>query len=169
MTELDRHSEPLPKVEGDRARPRGQTGAARPHAVLTQDVSTDTQFEHLMAEHLDPHRTPSPSPPPFRRPRVRDALALRPESPPCSRWHRERDARTLRPTPPDSGDDQYVLHSASHILVSCPLVSVFHSQILKDYSFRYLFWSVKGATALATFLLCSNSLLRPLPARPDPP
>ena len=32
-----------------------------------------------------------------------------------------------------------------------------------------LFHNVKGAKCLAQFLLTSNSLLRPLPARPDPP
>jgi len=36
-------------------------------------------------------------------------------------------------------------------------------------SLHSLFWTVKGAEALATFLIRSNSLLRPLPAHPDPP
>ena len=63
----------------------------------------------------------------------------------------------------------HVLHSTPHILSDCPLVSIFRSCILKDFSFHYLFWTVKGAEALATFLICSNSLLRPLPPRPDPP
>jgi len=63
----------------------------------------------------------------------------------------------------------HVLHSAPHILSDCPLVLIFRSRILKDYSFHYLFWTVKGAEALATFLVRSNSLLHPLPPCPDPP
>ena len=59
--------------------------------------------------------------------------------------------------------DVPVLHSAPHILSDCPLVLVFRTCILQDYSLHYLFWTVKGAEALATFLVCSNSLLRPLP------
>ena len=71
--------------------------------------------------------------------------------------HRTRDKLALRPD---------VLHSAPHILTSCPLVSNFRDRILQGASSHYLFWTVKGASALATFLLHSNSLLCPLPACP---
>jgi len=64
--------------------------------------------------------------------------------------------------------DGHILHSAPHILSDCPLVSIFRDRLLKDYSLHYLFWTVKGAEALATFLVCSNSLLRPLPPHLDP-
>lgn len=163
MTELDRHGDPLPKVEGDRDLFRGRTGTIRPLAALAQDVSSDSGFERLMAEHLDPHRTRLRLPLLFddvlHVMRVRcldassgtlarsDALALRPESPPRDRWRRECDARALRPDP----SPQYVLHSAPHILFDCPLVSVFRSRLLTDSPPRYLFWTVKGASALALF------------------
>ena len=58
------------------------------------------------------------------------------------------------------------------LLTSCrtvPLFRFFAIGYFRTISIRYLFWTVKGAEALATFLLRSNSLLRPLPARPDPP
>jgi len=70
---------------------------------------------------------------------------------------------------PQQRPDTHVLHSAPHILSDYPLISIFRSSILKDFSFHYLFWTVKGAEVLATFLVHSNSLLRPLPPRPDPP
>jgi len=158
MSELDQSSDPQLKVEGDQDRFRGRTGATRLKAALTQNASTNTQFEHLMAEHLEPHRTPSPSPPPFSE--LRHAHRRR-------RRQGRGEAQTSPLTTP-------VLHSATHIIDSrsldpCPLVSEFHSCILRDSTICYLFWTVKGAASLAAFLLCSNSLLHPLPPRPDPP
>ena len=62
-----------------------------------------------------------------------------------------------------------VLHSAPHVIFDCPLLSVFRDRLIRGMSAHTLFWTVKGASALSLFLLRSNSLLRPLPARPDPP
>ena len=169
MTELDRDGDPLPKAEGDRDRTRGRGGVARPYATPHHVVSAASRgvgFEALIAEFRDnPRRTPSHSPPPpsasrKRRARRRVLHGLPPRPPHDRRQHRVRDERALRPV---------VLHSAPHILDSCPLVSTFRNRILQGASSHYLFWTVKGASALATFLLRSNSLLRPLPARPDPP
>ena len=97
-----------------------------------------------MAEFRDnPRHTPSRSPTPMlagrRRPRV-------PHPPPI-----------------------HILHSAPHVLFDCPLLSVFRDRLIKGMSAHTLFWTVKGASALSLFLLRSNALLRPLPARPDPP
>ena len=169
MTELDRDGDPLPKAEGDRDRFRGRGDAARPYATPRPIVSAASRgagFEFLMNEFRDnPRRTPSHSPPPpsarrkkRERRRTRIGLPRRPSH--DRRHHRARDELALRPD---------VLHSAPHILTTCPLVSVFRDRILQGASPHYLFWTVKGASALAMFLLRSNSLLRPLPARPDPP
>jgi len=169
MAELDRDGDPLPKAEGDRDRTRGRGGGARPYATPHRIVSAANRgagFEFLMSEFRDnPRRTPSHSPPPpsasrRRRARRRELRGLHPRPTHDRRHHRMRDEHALRPD---------VLHSAPHILESCPLVSIFRDRILQGASSLYLFWTVKGASALATFLLRSNSLLRPLPARPDPP
>jgi len=48
MTELDQNSNPQLKVEGDRDWSRGWTKAMWPSAVLSQNVSLDTQFECLL-------------------------------------------------------------------------------------------------------------------------
>jgi len=160
MTELDRDGDPLPKAEGDQDRTRGRTRDARPYAMPLPNVSAASRgegFEALLAEmHDNPQRTPSHSPPPLsplQRLQHRACRGLR------RRGHGEVQTSPLDP----------VLHSAPHILFDCPLVSEFRSRILKDNSVRYLFWTVKGAASLALFLLHSNSLLRPLPACPDPP
>jgi len=170
MTELDQNGDPQPKVEGDRDRPRGRNGAMRPSAVLTQAVSSDDQFERLQAEFRDNRRTPSHSPParPGGRVGGRRRFGKGSEVKTSSRYggRRRVDRARVAHGPPHLDP---VLHSAPHILTDCPLVSVFRAHLLQDYSLRYLFWTVKGASALATFLLRSNSLLRPLPARPDPP
>ena len=106
-----------------------------------------------MYPRLTPSCTPSP---------VRGSARL-----PAARYGGQRRVQRCM-AHPQQRDDISVLHSAPHILSDCPLVSVFRSRILKDFSFHYLFWTVKGAEALTTFLICSNSLLRPLPPRPDP-
>jgi len=159
MIELDQNSDPQPKAEGDREWPRGQPVIAQPQAMPCQTVSIANHgFEDLMAEHLDPRcRTPTPSPPPYS--------ALRR----TRRGRRHRGPQHVSSPPPTP-----ILHSASHIIDSrspypCPLVSEFRSHILMDSTIRYLFWTFKGAASLATFLLHRNSLLRPLPPRPDPP
>jgi len=167
MIELDGDGDPQLKAKGDQDQFRGQPGVARPYAMPLPIVSTTNHgFVDLMAEFRDnPCRTPSHSPPPAssssrRRKRAHRRHSLPPPPPLDRRHHRIRDERALHPD---------VLHSAPHILDSCPLVSIFRDRILQGASYHYLFWTVKGASALATFLLRSNSLLRPLPPRPDPP
>jgi len=161
MTELDCDGNPWPKADATQDRSRGRMSIARPYATprsLVSIANRGASFEALMAEqHANPCRTPSRSPPPAggsARP-----LAARYGGPRCVQ---------RRMAHPQQQETQ-VIHSASHILSDCPLVSIFRSCILKDYSFHYLFWTVKGTKALATFLVCSNSLLRPLPPHPDPP
>ena len=145
MVELDDDSDPRPKAEGNRDLLRGRQGDARPYAVPPQSVSAPpADFESLMAEFADnPRSTPSRSPTPIlggrRRPRP-------PRAPP-----------------------NLILHSAPHIIFDCPLLSTFRDNLIRGMSPHTLFWTVKGASALSLFLLRSNSLLRPLPARPDPP
>jgi len=167
MIEMDHDRNPRLSAEGDRDRDRGHTGVARPYATPLQIISTANHgFDALMTEFRDnPRRTPSNSPPPIstssrRRKRCRRRNSLPPLPPHDRRHHHIRDELALHPD---------VLHSAPHILDSCPLVSIFRDHILQGASSHYLFWTVKGASALATFLLRSNSLLRPLPPRPDPP
>jgi len=159
MIELDWDGDPQLKDEGDREWPRGRSTVARPHTMPRQTVSIANHgIVDLMAEHLDPRqRTPTPPPPPYNTLR-------RPQ-----RGRRRCGPQTAASPPPAP-----VLHSAPHIIDSrspypCPLVSEFRSCILMDSTIRYLFWTFKGAALLATFLLRSNSLLRPLPPRPDPP
>ena len=158
MTELDRDGDPLPRAEGDRDRTRGCGGVARPYAMPHRIVSAANRgegFESLMSEFRDnPRRTPSRSPPPLNNIECQVA----------HRGHRRRRRGHVSSPPPSP-----VLHSAPHILFDCPLVSEFRSHILKDSTVQYLFWTFKGAASLALFLLRSNSLLRPLPPRPDPP
>ena len=160
MTELDCDGNPQPQAEATRDRLRGRLSIARPYATPCSLVSIANRgagFEALMAEqHAYPCLTPSCSPSP-----VRGSARLW-----AARYGGRRCAhqRAAHPRP-----DNSILHSAPHILSDCPLVSIFRDHLLKDFSLHYLFWTVKGAKALATFLVCSNSLLHPLPARPDPP
>jgi len=159
MIELDQDGDPQPKAEGVHESPREWSTVAQPHAALLRTISVaNHRFEDLMAEHLDPqHHTPTPSPPPYS--------TLH-----CAQWgHCCRG-----PQPTDLPPPVPILHSASHIINShspylCLLVSKFHSCILMDSTINYLFWSFKGTASLTTFLLHSNSLLRPLPPCPDLP
>jgi len=161
MTELDRDGNPQSKAEATRDRPKGRLSDTRPYATPRSVVSFANRgagFEALMAEqHANPRLTPSRSPSP-----VRGSARL-----PAARYGGPRRAQRRMAHPRQR--DASVLHSAPHIFSDCPLVSVFRSRILRDYSLHYLFWTVKGAEALATFLVRSNSLLRPLPPRLDPP
>ena len=160
MAQLDRDGNPLPKSEGDRDRTRGRPRVAWPHATPLQNVSAAAcgeGFEFLMAEMRDnPRRTPFHTPPP-----------LTPLQ--CLQCRHRRGLRRQGRGKAQTSPLDPVLHSAPHILFDCPLVSEFRSCILKDNTVHYLFWTVKGAASLTLFLLCSNSLLHPLPARPDPP
>jgi len=150
MTELDRDGNPQSKAEVTQDQPRGRLSVARPYATPRSIVSIANRgagFEALMAEqHANPRITPSRSPPP-----ARGSARL-----PAARYGGRRctHQRVAHPQP-----DGSVLYSAPHILSDCPLVSIFRDRLLKDSSLHYLFWTVKGATALATFLLRSNSLL----------
>ena len=145
MAELDDDSDPWPKAEGDQDLSRGRPVVVRPNAVpLPVASAPPADFEALMAEFADnPRRTPSRSPTPI--------LAGR------------RRPRPPRPPP------NLTLHSAPHIIFDCPLLSNFRDRLIRGMLAHTLFWTVKGATALSLFLLRSNSLLHPLPARPDPP
>jgi len=56
-----------------------------------------------------------------------------------------------------------------HAVFVCPLSASLRLDILgPDPTPLYLFHMDKGAAKLVTFLLASNSLLRPLPPCPDP-
>ena len=77
-------------------------------------------------------------------------------------------------TPPSSGREASVrpglprkIHSPEHILLECPLTKPYryliHDSILGTVNVCNLFYTIKGAKSLATFLLHSNSLLHPLP------
>ena len=163
MTELDRDGNPRLQAGKTRDRPKGRSSVARPYAAPRSVVSIANRgegFEALMAEqHANPRLTPSRSPSPNR-----GSARL-----PAARYGGQRRVRGRMAHPRNSDAVVPVLHSAPHILLDCPLVSIFRSHILKDFSFHYLFWTVKGAEALATFLVRSNSLLCPLPPCPDPP
>ena len=60
----------------------------------------------------------------------------------------------------------YTLH---HVLTSCPLTATYRSKFLRNCSVDELFRSELGAKRLCRFLHFSQTLLRPLPPRPDPP
>ena len=101
---------------------------------------------------------PSPG---FRR-LMEEFLHLDPVQP----QHLGREA-SVRPGPTRK------IHSPEHVLMECPLTEphrhLIRDSILGTVNVRNLFYTIKGAESLATFLLRSNSLLRPLPPRPDPP
>lgn len=109
-------------------------------AVHRRPGQIDDHFERLVSEHMEQLTTPTA---------VGDGQA--------AAW----------PTP--ALHPRLVPHSADHILFHCPLLADFRRTILRDSSPHCLFWTVIGAECLALFLLYANVLLRPLPARPDPP
>jgi len=160
MTELDHDSNPGPKAWVPQDWFRGRKSVTRPYTMPCSIVSIapcGEGFEALMAEqYANPHSTPSHSPSPVWGSACPQAARY------SGRCCVTRHAAHPQPETP-------VLHSAPHILSDCPLVSIFHDRLLKDFLLHYLFWTVKGAEALATFLIHSNSLLCPLPSCPDPP
>jgi len=160
MTELDHDGNPQPKAEVTQDWPRGRLSVAPPYATprsLVSIANWGAGFEALMVEqHANPRLTPSRSPPPAQGSARLWAACY------SSRRHAHQHVAH-----PQTGSS--ILHSAPHILSDCPLVSIFRDHLLKDFSLHYLFWMVKGAKVLATFLVHSNSLLRPLPACLDPP
>jgi len=133
----------------------------------------------------DLHADPSPG---FRR--LMEEF-LHPETPPVSSIHanmRSTDPHTVGSVCANmrSADSQHMgreasvcpgplrkIHSPEHVLLECPLTEPYRhlirDSILGTVNVRNLFYTIKGAKSLATFLLRSNSLLRPLPPRPDPP
>ena len=68
-------------------------------------------------------------------------------------------------SPPDLAH-LYTLH---HVTQACPLTAAHRSRFLRNCSVEELFRSELGSTRLCRFLHYSQSLLRPLPPRPDPP
>ena len=115
-------------------------GLARPQAMRLRDLSYDA----LMRIHLEPEVDGNAQSPTVSTRDTPDPLARRVHS---SRVH----------------------HSARHILTTCPRTAHYRESILQGSSFHHLFHQVKGGISLANFFLRSNMLLRPLPARPDPP
>ena len=96
-------------------------------------------FDRLMAEFLDPE--------------------------PYSPSH-----TTLRAPTPTPRRRRLVHHSAHHAVFSCRLTQHLRLELLgSNPDPAFLFHTFKGAVLLLTFLFASNSLLRPLPPRPDPP
>jgi len=108
-------------------------------------------FRHLMEEFLC-QETPSSG---------REASV-----PPVQPPHVGREA-SVRPGPLRK------IHSPEHVLLECPLTKPYRylirDSILGTVNIHNLFYTIKGAKSLVTFLLHSNSLLRPLPPWPDPP
>ena len=123
----------------DHTRPVGGQSDVEPHPPETTDQ--DPGFTRLMREFLDPNtpRSRSNSPPPYQPLR---AGARRRHQP----------------------------HSAHHAIFSCPRATRLQRDLLgHNPNPHTLFHTFKGAVSLVTFLFASNSLLRPLPPRPDPP
>ena len=123
MVELDCNGNPWLKAEATQDQFRGRTSDmwpyAPPHPVISV-TSCGEGFEALMAEqHANPHLTPSCSPSPARG-------SARPQAARYSSCHHimQHMAHPPLATP--------VLHSASHILSDCPLVSIFRDHLLKN-------------------------------------
>ena len=72
------------------------------------------------------------------------------------------------PTPSQAPSHTH-LYTLHHVLTSCPLTATFRSKFLRNCSVDELFRSELGAQRLCRFLHFSQTLLRPLPPRPDPP
>jgi hypothetical protein len=63
-----------------------------------------------------------------------------------------------------------LLHLIHHSTANaCPLVAPLRSSILCNSSLDFIFGTEDGGFRLATFIHMSQTLLRPLPPRPDPP
>ena len=61
------------------------------------------------------------------------------------------------------------LYSLRHVTQFCPLTAAHRSRFLRNFHINKIFSSELGSTLLCRFLHYSQALLRPLPARPDPP
>ena len=129
----------------------------------------DGELQPQAVADRDPSRMPSPVPPdgdlhPGARDRDGNAgldtpTNLRLSAVVGSGGVRQASARRPRP----------VFHSANHAPFRCPLTASLRSDIIGTTSRFNLFHTVEGAKKLALFLLKSNTLLRPLAPRPDPP
>ena len=73
-----------------------------------------------------------------------------------------------RPGSSDRGG-RLVYHTVKHVLMECPLLSQPRDEILHNSSLNWIFGTEEGGKALGSFLLRTQTLLRPLPPRPDPP
>ena len=73
-----------------------------------------------------------------------------------------------RPGSSDRGG-RLVYHTVKHVLTECPLTSQARDEILHNSSLNWIFGTEEGGKALGSFLLHTQTLLRPLPPRPDPP
>lgn len=130
-------------------RGRAQAPNRDPHLITrsvrggTQVPNRQSSFDRLMAEYTSSHT----------HTRLTRRAAAR----------RRHHTDTLTASTPN-----IIQHSAEHVLRECPLVANHRETILGATSLHDLFHTIKGATKLATFPLASNSLLRPLPERPDP-
>ena len=122
-------------------------GETRPNIEPDRDngspsvVDRDPGFARLMREFLDPNapRSRSNSPPPYQPLRA--------------------GARRRRKP-----------HSSHHAIFSCLRSTELRRDILgHNPNPHTIFHTFKGAVSLLQFLFASNSLLRPLPPRPDPP
>jgi len=116
------------------------------HGGADLHVDPSLGFRHLMEEFLHPMSPPVSS----VHANMRSADVQ----------HMGREA-SVRPGPPRK------IHSPEHVLLECPLTEPFRylirDSILRTVNVHNLFYTIKGVEALATFLLHSNSLLRPLP------
>ena len=73
-----------------------------------------------------------------------------------------------RPGSSDRGG-HLVHHTVKHVLLDCPLTAHARNDILHNSSLNWIFGTEEGGKALGLFLLHTQTLLRPLPPRPDPP
>ena len=63
----------------------------------------------------------------------------------------------------------YHLYTLPHVIGTCSLTEAMRSRFLRNCSIDNVFRSELGSVSLGRFLHFSQTLLRPLPPRPDPP
>jgi hypothetical protein len=68
--------------------------------------------------------------------------------------------------PPPAYTLTHLLHNTPH---ACPLLSTLRRDILLNASMSHIFGTEHSGLCLASFILLSQTLLRPLPPCPDPP
>ena len=62
-----------------------------------------------------------------------------------------------------------VYYTVKYILTKCPLIALACKDILYYSSLNWIFGTEEEGTTLGLFLLYTQTLLCPLPPRPDPP